>query len=290
MTLRICFMICIGMAGVTMFLEEKFIFFPSLYPIGRWDLPKSVPISESRLLKIKDCWFEADDGIELHGWLCTKITGSERTVNPSPSAFITLWCHGNAGNITDRYEKLITMGKLSSDFFLFDYRGYGRSKGIPSEVGLYLDVEAAWNYLLEVCGYSPSQIIIYGNSLGGVPAIDLATKVPSAGLIVQSSFTSIRDMAASTMPFIPGFLIRTKMNSIDKISRVACPKLFIHSPADEVVPYKLGRRLFEAAKQPKEFYEVPNAGHNETYSVAGDNYISKFREFFELCKEKSDNR
>ena len=262
-----------------MFFEKKFIFFPSKYPDGRWELAKSISQTKKIVSKIEDCWFETTDGLRLHGWLGTKGQYMGGTFTPILSPCVILWCHGNAGNISDRYEKLIEMLTLPADILIFDYRGYGRSEGKPSEEGLYIDTRAAWNYLVKDRDYPPEQIVLYGNSLGGVPAIELAGKVPATGLIVESSFTSIPDMAAVMMPFIPNFLIRTRMDSIGKIPLVACPKLFIHSPIDEVVPYKLGRRLFETAKKPKEFYEVPNARHNETYIVGGQQYFTRFRKF-----------
>ena len=285
--MRIALLFFLGMATLTLLFEKKFIFFPSKYPNGRWDLTKSVTQTEGFAPKIEDCWFEATDGVRLHGWLGTKGQYQNNTFTPALSPAIILWCHGNAGNVTDRFEKFVEMLRLPADILLFDYRGYGKSEGEPSEKGIYLDTEAAWTYLLEREGYKPGQILIYGNSLGGVPAIELASKVHAAGLIVQSSFTSIPDMASAMMPFIPRFFIRTRMNSIDKIPLVNEPKLFIHSPVDEVVPYKLGRRLFEAAREPKEFYEVPNAGHNETYIVGGQRYFAKIKEFLERCAEKS---
>ena len=286
---RISFMAFLGMAAFTMLFEEKFIFFPSRYPSGRWDLPKTVYLHGGHAGAINDCWFTASDGVRLHGWLCSQERVVGNSIEQTKDSSIILWCHGNAGNITDRYEQLVEMIRLPADIFLFDYRGYGKSEGKPSEAGLYLDTMAAWNYLVGSCGYRSSQIVIYGNSLGGAVAIDLASRVQAAGLIIQSSFTSIRDMAAATMPFIPRFLIRTKMNSVDKIPRVSCPKLFIHSPVDEIVPYELGRRLFERAEEPKEFYEVPNAGHNETYIAAGDKYFSRFKEFFERHQQQHGN-
>ena len=112
---------------------------------------------------------------------------------------------------------------------------------------------------------------------------DLATHAEPAGLVVQSSFTSIPDMVKEIVPIMPRFLIRTKMDSINKISRVPCSKLFIHSPADEIVPYEFGRRLFQVASEPKQFYEVPGAPHNETYRVDGEVYVDTLRRFVRSC-------
>ncbi len=121
-------------------------------------------------------------------------------------------------------------------------------------------------------------------------AIDLASKVEAGGLIVQSSFTSIADVAASVLPFVPALIIRTKMDSLSKIGRVSCPKLFIHSQSDEIIPYKLGRRLFDAAHEPKEFYEVKGASHNMTDVVGGAAYYEALRSFIYSSRVSGDTR
>lgn len=146
-----------------------------------------------------------------------------------------------------------------------------------------MDARAAWNYLTNERRVPANKIVIFGDSLGGAVAIDLATEVEPAGLIVQSGFTSISDMAAEVMPFVPGFILRTKMDSLAKIPRVSCPKLFIHSPNDEMVPYRMGRRLFDAAREPKQFYEVAGASHNEMDTVGGRVYFETIRNFVRSC-------
>jgi fermentation-respiration switch protein FrsA (DUF1100 family) len=171
--------------------------------------------------------------------------------------------------------------------FIVDYRGYGRSEGRPSEEGLYTDARAAWRYLVEERGIAPARIVIFGKSLGGAVAVELATQVKPAGVILESSFTSVPDMAARHFPFVPKALIRTKMNSAGKIARIRAPKLHIHSPADEVVPYELGRELFDAAADPKRFHRVEGAGHNETYLVGGSGYFAAIRDFMEYCRKKN---
>jgi fermentation-respiration switch protein FrsA (DUF1100 family) len=142
-----------------------------------------------------------------------------------------------------------------------------------------MDARAAWDHLTTTRGIPAAQIVIFGKSLGGAVAIDLATKVEACGLIVQSSFTSVADMAGEVLPFVPRFVIRTKMDSLSKIASVSCPKLFIHSPADEIVPYRLGRRLFDAARAPKQFYEVKGAPHNLTNTIGGAPYYEALRDF-----------
>jgi len=128
-----------------------------------------------------------------------------------------------------------------------------------------------------------SRIVVLGKSLGGVPAIELATHVQPAGLIVQSSFTSLADMARHHMPWAPRFLIRTSMGSRSRIGSVRCPKLFVHGPDDEVVPFALGRALYDAAQEPKRFLEIPGAGHNETAERGGEAYYGAVAAFVEEC-------
>ena len=190
-----------------------------------------------------------------------------------------LYLHGNGGNISHRYEFINELVQLPVNVLIIDYRGYGKSEGRPSEAGLYMDARAAWDYLTKERAVPASRIVIFGKSLGGAVAVELATKVEACGLVVQSSFTSVADMAGEVLPFVPRFLIRTKMDSLSKIASVSSPKLFIHSQADEIVPYRLGRRLFDAARPPKQFYEVKGAPHNLTNTIGGAPYYEALRTF-----------
>lgn len=282
---RIILLLIVGLTIFIMGFEDKFIYFPAEYPDGFWEVD-NIPSREAEVVpKIEDCCFTTSDSLRLHGWYCTphrRVSGSLERV---PSRMVLLWFHGNAGNISYRYDMIRAMMSLAVQIFIIDYRGYGKSEGKPTEQGLYIDARAAWNYLVDERALAPERIIIFGKSLGGVPAIDLASQVEPAGLIVQSSFTSAADMAAAVVPFLPRILLHTKMNSIEKIGLVHCPKLFIHSRADEVVPYKLGRRLYEAAPGPKEFYEVKGSPHNSTYIVGGKPYFDALRRFIESCNQ-----
>lgn len=280
---RILLLIFVGFVAFVMIFEDRFIYFPSKYPEGVWDVQKLSagrgPVSP----KIEDVWFQASDGLRLHGWYCTPQGDEDGQTSPVSIRATLLWFHGNAGNITHRYPVVERLLEQRIAVFIVDYRGYGRSEGSPSEEGLYRDARGAWDYLLNERAVSPRQIIIFGDSLGGAVAIDLAAKVGAGGLIVQSSFTSIKDMAAQVLPFFPGFILRTKMDSISKIKQVNCPKLFIHSPADEMVPYRLGRQLYEAAPEPKQFYEVAGASHNETNTIGGRAYFDRIGDFVRAC-------
>jgi fermentation-respiration switch protein FrsA (DUF1100 family) len=263
--------------------ENKFIYFPSRFPEGNWQTD-NLPAREGETVPVvEDCWLAASDGIKLHGWYAEPRKNAGGVLVPVAAEPLLLWFHGNAGNIADRYDMMRMLVHIPARIFIIDYRGYGKSEGSPSESGLYRDAQAAWDYLVATRNIRPDRIIIFGESLGGAIAIELATHVAPAGLIVQSSFTSVADMAATVIPGFPSFLLRTKMNSLERTPRVRCAKLFIHSPADEVVPYRLGRRLFEAAAEPKQFYEVAGAGHNDTYIVGGQGYLTAIREFTNAC-------
>ncbi len=264
-----------------MLFESKFIFFPAKYPAGRWELRNETSRAGEIVPRIEDEWLTSVDGVRVHGWFCTPLRGSGNGGAPAPldDAPVLLFLHGNAGNLTHRYDLIRQLVRLPVRVLIIDYRGYGKSDGRPDEAGVYADARAAWDYLVNERHVSPAHIVVFGESLGGAVAVDLASKVQPCGLIVQSSFTSIGDMAAELMPFVPRLAIRTKLDSLSKITHVSCPKLFIHSPADEVVPYKFGRRLFDAAPPPKQFYEVKNSPHNLTDVIGGDHYFDALRNF-----------
>ena len=278
---RIALLLAAGLVAFVMLFEDRFIYFPTKYPEGAWDVEGRGAAS----VKVEDVWFQASDGVRLHGWYCSPRR-SDGDAGQTQTRMTLLWFHGNAGNITYRYGMIERLVELPAEVFIIDYRGYGRSEGSPSEQGLYADARAAWDYLTGARGIPPANIVVFGDSLGGAVAIDLAARVEPAGLVVQSSFTSIRDMAAEVMPFVPGFLLRTKMDSLSKIKNVRVPKLFIHSPADEMVPYRFGRALYDAAPEPKHFYEVKGASHNETDSVGGRAYFDALGEFVRACAPK----
>ncbi len=276
-------LLVVGLIIFVMAFEDKFIYFPSKYPDGFWEVG-NLPAREGEVIpKVEDCFFVTNDGVRLHGWYCTPQRQLSGRLQPVPAEMVLLWFHGNAGNITDRYDMIRAVVALPAQVFIIDYRGYGKSEGTPAEHGLYLDARAAWDYLVNERRVAPDRIVIFGKSLGGVPAIDLASHVAPAGLIVQSSFTSAGDMAATILPFLPRVFLHTKLDSVNKIARVRCPKLLIHSRADEVVPFELGRRLFEAAPEPKEFYEVKGSPHNSTYIIGGKAYFDALRRFVASC-------
>lgn len=265
-------------------LENSFIFFPEKYPEGDWDTRMRNTGDGQIGPLIEDCNFSTSDGVKLHGWFCRPARVRGEACEPVETLATLLWFHGNAGNITHRYNMIVPFMRLPLEVFIFDYRGYGRSEGKPSESGLYLDAQAAWTYLVNDRRTSRQRIVLLGKSLGAVPAIDLAAREEPPGVIIDSAFTSLPDMAKVYMRVpVPRFLLRTKMDSQRRIGRVGCPKLFIHSRSDEIVPYRLGRRLYEAASQPKQFLQIEDAYHNDVHLAPDGIYFKRIYQFLLEC-------
>ena len=210
-----------------------------------------------------DVAIHTEDGLELDGWY-VPFANSKKVV---------LFFHGNAGNISHRRASLQILHDLGVNVLMLDYRGYGLSEGSPSESGLYLDARAAWDYLLNEKKFSAQDVVIFGRSLGGAVAVNLASQVEARGLMLESTFTSARDMADSLFPVLSKLLyVRFGLNSDERIKRVHCPVLILHSPDDDVIPYVLGERLFELANEPKRFVRLRgdhNSGFYQSQPVYG---------------------
>lgn len=252
-------------------LQHSRVFLPDRYPDGVWD-PAAFGLSA------EDIWFRSQDDIELHGWWMPH----------SAARGTLLYCHGNTGSIAHRIGVFRHLQRLRVNLLAFDYRGYGRSGGSPSEPGLFLDVRAAHDYLVEDLAQDPRQIILFGHSLGGAVAVDCALDRPAAGLVVQSSFTHIRDAAKAMFPTLPLHLAATRQfRSIDKVGKIGIPKLFIHGDCDETVPVDLGRKLHQAAREPKELYIVRRAGHNDVHRYGGKRYLRRLSRFRNRCLKQN---
>jgi hypothetical protein len=218
-------------------------------------------------LDFEDVFFKSPDGLRLNGWFI-----------PGPKArYTVLFCHGNAGNISHRLERIKFFNRLGCNMLIFDYRGYGKSEGAPSERGLYDDAGSAYAYLLSR-GIPADTIISYGESLGGAVSVDLASRHPIAALILDSTFSSAKDMARRILPFIPYWIFASRFDSTGKIRAIRVPKLIIHSLNDEIVPYEFSRALYEASAPPKEFLQV-NGGHNSCFYECETLYQEKISDF-----------
>ncbi len=243
--------------------ERQIIYHPYKYPEGNWNSSSSAVFKE-------DVHFTAEDGTRLHGWYI-----------PSAKAKATLlWFHGNAGNITHRLVNIEMLKPLNLNIFIFDYRGYGKSEGVPDEKGIYSDSQAAYDWLVKDKNILPGEIILFGRSLGGICAIEMASTNPAAGIILESVFPSARRLAEKIFPILPlGWAIKSRFDAISKVRSLELPKLFIHGTQDEIVPYKLGRELFSAAADPKIFYDIQGAGHNDTFLIGGADYFNALGRF-----------
>jgi len=260
----------------THFLERKALYYSS----------KKIEFTPAELdLRYEDVFFRTADGVELHGWfvpLALAKGGQTTALRPEEGALATiLYCHGNAGNISHRVEIAKMFNERKMNFFIFDYRGFGKSKGWPTEKGTYLDAQAAYDYLVGRQDIDRNRIVIFGKSLGAAIAIDLASKVKAAALISESSFTSTKDMARAIYPLLPFWLfLKPSYNAYAKIAKIDVPKLIIHSRDDEIVPFSQGQRLFAKAKPAKEFY-VMRGGHNDAFYIYNAECMEKISDFIE---------
>ncbi len=258
-----------GMLGTGMFLGlEKYVIY----------IPERViemtPRDEG--IAYEDVWFPASDGIKLHGWLIP-ATGPRHTV---------LWFHGNAGNISHRVDNIKHLHRLLRvNIFIFDYRGYGQSAGSRSDLSeeaTYRDADGALAYLRGRADLAGTRLVYFGRSLGAAIAVEAARRHPPAGLILETPFTNIKDMARVALPFLPvGGLLKTRYDSLSKIREIRVPLLILHGDRDEVIPYEQGRRIFEAANESKTFYQIHGARHNDTYIVGGQPYFDAWARFLE---------
>jgi hypothetical protein len=242
-------------------LENRFIYFPPRDA-------EAVASPASYGLRVEDVWVGTGNGLRLHAWF----------LRAPSSPRVLLVFHGNAQNLGHGLGRLRMLARLGVNVLALDYRGYGKSEGSPDEVGIYRDAEAAYRYLTEIQGFHPKNIVLYGQSLGGAVAIDLASRHECGGLIVESSFTTGREMArrAFRIPLLE-YLIESRFDSLAKIKKVRSPILITHGTRDEVVPFSMGQRLYEAAPEPKTFLPVKDAGHNDVFEVGGEKYLEALR-------------
>jgi fermentation-respiration switch protein FrsA (DUF1100 family) len=244
-------------------IDEALLFFPTKYPAGDWD-PDN--------LQYEDVWVTTEDGTRVHGWYCP-------CENPRATILIA---HGNAGNIAFRAPWLRTLqSNLRVSTFMFDYRGYGRSEGVPTVEGALQDARAARKKLCEQAGTKDAEMLLMGESLGGAIVVQLAAESAPRGLILQSTFSSLKDVADFHFPRLSWLVPATKLNSASHITRYRGPLLQSHGTADRTVPFPSGKKLFAAAHEPKAFIELVGAGHNnwltEDYKRHLDRFVERVR-------------
>ena len=246
----------------TMLFENAMIFPAPRYPQGDWD-PSD--------LQLEDVDFLSDDGTRLHGWYLSR---------PQPRGYL-LYCHGNGDFVPNlgHYADLLRK-RYQLAVFIFDYRGYGKSEGRPNEAGVIADARAARDWLATAGEVPVSEIILMGRSLGGAVAVELASQSDARALLLESTFTSMPDVAAYHFPWLPvRRLMRTQLNSLEKIKNYHGPLIQSHGTDDQIVPFELGKRLFEAAPGEKQFFTLTGATHNEpqpsSYYDALDEFLAR---------------
>jgi fermentation-respiration switch protein FrsA (DUF1100 family) len=252
--------IALATYGALCYLASRSVYYPFRFPAGNWKMQAAIGA--------EDVWIDTSDGVRLNGWW----------ISQPQARFTTLHLHGNGGNITHRAEIALALARSGSSVLLLDYRGYGRSEGRPTEAGLYRDAEAAYEHL-RARGVAPENLIIHGESLGSAVAVDLATRKTCAGLVLEAPFSSARAVAGRVLPLLGPALIWS-FNAKGKIGQLRVPLLVIHGDRDEVIDYSLGRELFEAAPEPKQFWTVEGAGHNDILPVGGDAYRERLAAFY----------
>jgi len=255
-----------ALAVVPMFVQrlvESMVFQPS---------PGADLAPEALGIEAEDVRLESEDGVRLHAFFLPARPGVTRAI---------LFLHGNAGNASHRLPNAAMLGQLGAHVMLLEYRGYGLSDGTPSEAGVYADARAGLAHLLEARGIPETRIVLFGRSLGGAVAVDLAQDRALAGVILESTFTSLPDMVRRLAWPIGALVVRSGFDSIDKIGRVRAPLLFFHGDRDSIVPHDLGVRLHEAAPEPKAFETIAGAGHNDTVEIGGRGYFARIRRFLD---------
>ncbi len=255
---------CVALIVYVRFLEASSLFVPS----------RDVAVTPGQAgFDFEDIYFVTQDHVRLNGWLV-------KSAQMPQAAATILYCHGNAGNIGDRIEKLQDFSNLGVNVFIFDYRGFGKSQGRPTEQGMYRDALAAYDYLASREDIAKNRIVVYGASMGGVAAVDLASQRMVSALIADSTWTNAADMSQTIFPFVPSFLLTVQLDNANKIKEINVPKLFIHSSDDQTVPFRLGQKLFALAPEPKKFVQI-SGSHAQAYSVSKDVFLAQVEQFLD---------
>lgn len=260
-----------GLGLILYFMQPKFLYYPV----------REISYTPEELgLDFEEVTLKTDDGLRLSGWY----------IPVEDSGYTVLFCHGNGGNMMHYLDSINIFYNLGLSCFIFDYRGYGKSEGKPSEEGTYLDARAAYNWLIREKKISPSNIIVFGRSLGGSIAAELASKVEMGALTIESAFTSYVDIGKKFYPYMPvRWFARFSYRTIDYVKNVRCPVLIIHSRADEIVPFEFGLELYEAANEPKEFVEIFGS-HNDGFLVSSEIYKSGWKKWIKFLEKYSQGQ
>ena len=244
-------------------IAQKYLYYPDPIPA---EMPPPSWAASSR-----EVWMTTDDGVRIHGLWWPGPAGSP----------VVLFFHGNAQEVYSWALVHEDLAALQCGMLLIDYRGYGKSGGSPTEDGLYADGGAAVRWL-DAAGVAESRVVVFGKSLGGAVACEVARGRGFAGLVLESTFTSLASVARNLFPFMPKYAPDPGMyDSLAKLPEIDCPVLVIHGDVDSLIPLPEGLALFEAANQPKELFVVEGAGHNDVSIVAGARYGDRIREWLD---------
>jgi len=256
------------------FVQKSFIFYPS-------DIYTSPP----EQLKIEEVFIKTSDGEKLHAWW---MPIRQSTGQADPAHETVLFFHGNAGNLTDRTFRLDIFNKLGLNTLIIDYRGYGKSSGqIKKEQDLYTDGLAAWDYLIEEKKIKSENIIIWGRSLGGAIAVDLAQEKNVNAVILEATFASIYGVVPKAFRFLPiKLILKYKFASGEKIKNIQAPVLIIHSQDDEIIPFEQGQKLYDTANQPKQFLKL-KGGHNSDVAESYEIYLLGVKDFLKVDDDQA---
>lgn len=228
-------------------------------------------------MKYENLVISTEDKQMINGWFIP--VADPEMVSSVPTI---LYCHGNGGSISHRVEIAKVFHDHNYNFLIFDYRGYGKSSGKPSEKGLYRDATAAYYYLLSRKDINHKKIVLYGHSLGGTVAVDLATREPGiAILILEGTPCSTMAVVKDVISLPVGFLMTQRFDALSKIGKVKMPKMIFHSVEDEVIPFQNGEKLYEKAVEPKEFHAL-KGGHNTSFVFFANDYLGYINKFLEL--------
>ncbi len=250
--------------GISYFLQRQFIYYPKRGSTSpkQWNLP------QVKLIQLR-----TSDGLRLNAWYHPNRNKSMPTI---------VYFHGNYGYFAQRANRIEPYIKAGYGLLLLSYRGYGGSEGSPTEQGLYRDGRAAIDFLKSK-NIKPECMVLYGVSIGTGVAVQMAIEYPVGALILQSSFTSLVDLGNKHYFILPmSVIIKDRFNSLSKIDKVFEPKLFIHGKKDSVIPFSLGRQLFDKARSPKRLLVYPLSGHNDLPGLSTD--VIHFLQQYRVCQ------
>ncbi|MDR4460464.1 MAG: alpha/beta hydrolase [Nitrospirales bacterium] len=249
--------------------EGVFVFQPSPWEDRNWARLSGLPLEE--------VWLPVDESVTIFGWF----------VDAGPTRPVLLWCHGNAGNISHRLDNLRELFRRGLSVFVFDYRGYGRSTGTPSEPGLYQDALAGYDYVVNQRGIASSRIVVFGRSLGACVAGEVAILRSSVGVILEGAFPSIQAMSDQHYLGLPAhWFLNVDFNLSGRVAKIRSPLLVIHGEKDSIVPVALGWQVYKAANEPKQWFVVVGAEHNDVPFVGGASYFQKITDFVQTLFSK----